>query len=471
MKITAFHVGSPLEKIRQTAKKILPQKDERNKQNYPHTFQGGIHPDDHKELTNTVPVTEIEAPDILICPVSQHIGAPAQPCIQVGDEVKMGQKIAQATGFVSANIHAPVSGKVMAIEPRMHPSGVLIDSIIIENDRQDTPDSTVHKRDWQNLSPKELTDIILESGIVGMGGATFPTHVKLSPPKDKKIDYIIINGAECEPFLTSDHRVLLENTADVLLGLKILMKILGLQTGYIAIENNKPDAIARLTEFAEKEDADIRVIPLKTKYPQGSEKQLIAAIAHREVPAGKLPADVGVVVNNIDTCAAAARAITSGMPLISRIVTVSGDCVKHPSNFKVRFGTPFSYLFEKAGGFEKEPVKIIMGGPMMGTAVPSLEVPVIKGTSGILAFSSDMIARNQQDTCLRCGKCVSACPMRLMPNALNAAAKAGNFEKLEKLHIMDCMECGTCSYLCPARQHPVQSIKIAKAKINQKKKA
>lgn len=471
MKITAFHVGSPLEKIRQTVNRFLPSKDAAKEQAYLHTFKGGIHPDDSKELTNTVPVIEIEVPDILICPIAQHIGAPARPCVKVGDGVKMGQKIAEATGFISANIHSPVSGKVMAIEPRMHPSGVMIDSIIIENDRQDTLDESVQRRDWQKLTPKELTDIVLESGIVGMGGATFPTHVKLAPPKDKKIDYLIINGAECEPYLTSDHRVLLENTADVLLGLKILMKILGLSTGYIAVENNKPDAIARLLEFAEREEADIRIIPLKTKYPQGSEKQLISAIAHREVPPGKLPADVGVVVNNIDTCAAIARAVTTGMPLISRIVTVSGDCVKYPSNFKVRFGTPFSALFEKAGGFEKEPVKIIMGGPMMGTAVPSTEVPVIKGTSGILAFSKDMVAKNPQDTCLRCGKCVAACPMRLMPNALNAAAKAGNFEKLEKLHIMDCMECGTCSYLCPARQHPVQSIKIAKARINQKKKA
>lgn len=471
MKITAFHVGSPLEKVKQTINKVLPSKDKPKEQSYPHTFKGGIHPDEYKELTNTVPVIEIETPDILICPVAQHIGAPAQPCVKVGDEVKMGQKIAEAAGFVSANIHSPVSGKVMAIEPRMHPSGVMVPSIIIENDRQDTPDDAIHKRDWKSLSAKELTDIISESGIVGMGGATFPTHVKLTPPKDKKIDYIIINGAECEPFLTSDHRVLLENTADVLQGLKIMMKILGLSVGYIAIEDNKPDAIARLMEFAEKEEADIRVVPLKTKYPQGSEKQLISAIAHREVPPGKLPSDVGVVVNNIDTCAAVARAVTSGMPLISRIVTVSGDCVKYPSNFKVRFGTPFSYLFEKAGGFEKEPVKIIMGGPMMGTAVSSPEVPVIKGTSGILAFSREMIAQNQQDTCLRCGKCVSACPMRLMPNALNAAAKADNYEKLEKLHIMDCMECGTCSYLCPARQHPVQSIKIAKTKMNQRKKA
>ena len=436
------------------------------------TFKGGIHPNDMKHLTCEKQIKELEAPDVLTFPLSQHIGAPAVPCVKVGDTVNMGQKIAEAPTAFSANIHSSVSGKVVAIEPCMHPNGTEVNSIVIENNRQDTIDEAVTPHeDYKKLKPKEIVDIIKEAGIVGMGGATFPTHIKLSPPPEKKIDYVIINGAECEPYLTSDHRAMLENPEDIILGLKIIMHIFNLKEGYIAIESNKPDAIAKMTEYAGKEtDVQIHVKALKTKYPQATEKQLISAIAKRQVPPGKLPLDVGAVVNNIDTCASIARAVTTGMPLIKRIVTVSGDCVKEPTNFSVRIGTPFSYLFENAGGFSSDPMKIIMGGPMMGTAVASINVPVIKGTSGLLAFSEKMVGTPRNETCLRCGKCVSACPMRLMPNALNAACKAEDFEKLEKLHIMDCMECGSCSYLCPAKQHPVQSIRIAKQKMRNMKK-
>ena len=472
MKLTAFYAGKPARKLKNASEKLFRSHSLLQQTKWPtHTFPGGIHPQGSKELTNTKPVTDLVPPDILICPLSQHIGAPAKACVKAGDYVKMGQKIGEADGFVSANIHAPVSGKVMAVEPRMHPTGVMVESVVIENDRRDTPDASVKPYgDWRQMIPKQLTDIIFESGIVGMGGAAFPTHVKLTPPPGKKIDHVIINGAECEPYLTADHRVLLEDTEDVLEGLKILMHIFGLKEGFLAVEKNKPDAIERLCSFAEKDEAALHIVPLKTKYPQGSEKQLISAVAHREVPPGKLPLDVGVVVNNVDTCAAIARAVRAGMPLTERVVTVSGDCVRNPGNYRVRFGTPFAYLLEQAGGFANEPAKVIMGGPMMGIAVPSLEVPVIKGTSGVLAFSPLMIHSSAQDVCLRCGKCVSACPMRLMPNALNLNAKQGNLEKLEKLHIMDCMECGTCSYLCPAHQHPVQSIKIAKEKIKENKK-
>ena len=436
------------------------------------TFKGGIHPNDMKHLTCEKPIKELDAPDILTFPLSQHIGAPAVPCVKVGDMVNMGQKIAEAPAAFSANIHSSVSGKVIAIEPRLHPNGTEVQSIIIENDRQDTIEPSLKSnKDYKKLSSKEIVDIIKEAGIVGMGGATFPTHIKLSPPEDKKIDYVIINGAECEPYLTSDHRAMLENPEDIILGLKIIMHIFKLSEGYIAIESNKPDAIAKMTEYAEKEtEVKIHVKALKTKYPQGSEKQLISAITKRQVPPGKLPLDVGAVVNNIDTCASIARAVSTGMPLIKRIVTVSGDSVREPGNFSVRIGTPFSYLFENSGGFAIEPRKVIMGGPMMGTAVSSLDVPVIKGTSGILAFSEKMIGKPRNETCLRCGKCVLVCPMNLMPNALNMACKAEDFERLEKLHIMDCMECGSCSYLCPAKQHPVQSIRIAKQKMRAMKK-
>lgn len=434
------------------------------------TFSGGIHPDDAKEFTNKKEIINLDAPDILTFPLSQHIGAPATPCVSIGEEVKVGQKIAEASGYVSANIHSSVSGKIIAIESRLHSSGVMINSIVIENDRQDEIFPDIKGFDYTELSPEELVDIIKEAGIVGMGGATFPTHVKLSPPKDKKIDYVIINGAECEPYLTSDHRAMLETPDEIILGLKIIMKIFGLSTGYIAIESNKPDAIALLKDYANREtDVNINIVQMKTKYPQGSEKQLIYAVSKRKVPRGKLPMDVGAVVNNIDTCAAIARAVKSGTPLTRRIVTVGGDCVAHPSNFRVRIGTPVSYLLEKCGAFLKQPRKIIMGGPMMGTALPNTDVPVIKGTSGILVFSEEYTkVLYSEEACLRCGKCVNACPMNLLPNVLKTYSDSENFEMLNKYNINECMECGSCSYICPAAQHPVQSIRIGKIKMKNK---
>ena len=434
------------------------------------TFKGGIHPDDAKCATNTKEIINLEAPDELVFPLSQHIGAPAVPCVNVGEEVYLGQKIAEASGFVSANVHSSVSGKVIAIEPRPHSSGILVNSIVIENDKSDTPSPDLKGVDYTTLSPKELIDIVKDAGIVGMGGATFPVHVKLSPPEDKKIDYVIINGAECEPYLTSDHRAMLETTDEIILGLKIIMRIFDLKTGYIAIEANKPDAIALMKEYAEKEeDVTIKIVPLKTKYPQGSEKQLIHAVAKRRIPKGKLPMDVGAVVNNIDTCAAIARAVKNGTPLMRRIVTVGGDCISNPSNFRVRIGTPVSYLLEKCGGLVRDPVKVIMGGPMMGTALSSVDVPVIKGTSGILAFSEDkMDILYNDEPCLRCGKCVNVCPMNLLPNVLKMYADSDNFEMLEKYNLNECMECGSCSYICPANQHPVQSIRVGKMKMRNK---
>lgn len=429
--------------------------------------RGGVHPNDMKESTCKKAIVDLPAPDVLVFPLSQHIGAPAVPCVKRGDKVLMGQKIADAGGFVSANIHSSVSGTVTAVEPRMHPSGVLVDSIVIENDHEDTIDPSIAgNEDFESLSPKEIVDIVRAAGIVGMGGATFPTHVKLSPPPDKKIEYVIINGAECEPYLTSDHRVLLESPEEVIGGLKILMRIFGLNEGYIGIEQNKANAIKRLQGLALYEKKYlIRVVPLITKYPQGSEKQLIEAVSKRRVPPGKLPMDVGAVVDNVDTCAAIYRAVTKGMPLISRIVTVSGDCVKEPSNFRVRIGTPFEEVFRGAGGFVKTPSKIIMGGPMMGMAMPSLNIPVIKGTSGLLAFDEEAAQLPKQSACLRCGKCISACPMSLLPNVFNAFSVLGDMEKLEKNHIMDCIECGACTFTCPAKKPIVQNIKASKAKI------
>lgn len=429
--------------------------------------RGGVHPSDMKELTSKNPIVDLPVPDTLVFPLSQHIGAPAVPCVKKGDKVLMGQKIAEAGGFVSANIHSSVSGTVAAIEPRLHPSGVKINSIVIENDHEDTPDPSISgNENFEELTSKEIVDIVRAAGIVGMGGATFPTHVKLSPPPDKKIEYIIINGAECEPYLTSDHRVLLENPEEVIGGLKILMKIFGLNEGYIGIEENKANAIKRLQSITLYEKKDlIRVVPLITKYPQGSEKQLIEAVSKRRVPPGKLPMDVGAVVDNVDTCAAIYRAVTYGTPLISRIVTVSGDCVRNPANFRVRIGTSFEDVFRGAGGFIKAPSKVIMGGPMMGMAMPSLDIPVIKGTSGLLALGEEAAQLPKQSACLRCGKCVSVCPMSLLPNVFNAGSVLNDLEKVKENHIMDCIECGACTFICPAKKPIVQNIKAAKAKI------
>ena len=434
------------------------------------TFSGGIHPDDSKEATAAKPIVDLPASSEMVYPLSQHIGAPAVPCVQVGDHVYMGQKIAEAGGFVSANIHASVSGTVTAIEPRMHHTGIKQNAIVIENDGLDEMVSGIEPKDWKSMSPKEIVDVVCEAGIVGMGGATFPTHVKLSPPPDKTIEYVIVNGAECEPYLTSDHRAMLETPEEVIEGLKILIKVFGREEGYIAIETNKPDAIALMQEFAAKEtDVKINVVPVKTKYPQGSEKHLIKAVCGREVPPGKLPMDVGAVVDNIDTCAAIGRAFMYGTPLMSRIVTVSGDCIENPSNFRVRIGTDVEDLINKCGGFVKTAAKVIMGGPMMGISMPYTDVPIVKGSSGILGFSEEMIHGRVKQNCLRCGKCVEGCPMNLLPNIIKEAVVADDVEKLEKLNTMDCIQCGSCTYVCPAEQNPLRYVRTGKAKINKKR--
>lgn len=434
------------------------------------TFSGGIHPDDSKEATCKKPIVDLPPSEEMVYPLSQHLGAPAVPCVAVGDKVCMGQKIAEAGGYVSANIHSAVSGEVVAIEPRMHHTGIKQTAIVIKNDGMDSLCPEIKPKDWRKMSAKEIVEVIHEAGVVGMGGATFPTHVKLSPPPDKKIEYVIINGAECEPYLTSDHRAMLETPDEVIEGMRILIKVFGLKEGYIAIETNKPDAIALMEEYAAKEtEVKINVVPVKTKYPQGSEKHLIKAVCGREVPPGKLPMDVGCVVNNIDTCAAIARSFMYGFPVIMRIVTVSGDCIENPSNFRIRVGTNVEDAINKCGGFCKPAAKIIMGGPMMGISMPFTDVPIVKGSSGILGFSDEMIHGKVKQNCLRCGKCVDGCPMNLLPNAIKDATVADDFEKLEKLNVMDCIQCGSCAYVCPAEQNPLQYIRTAKAKINKKK--
>ncbi len=432
------------------------------------TFRGGVHPADMKAATCHKPIVNLDPPDELIFPLSQHIGAPAIPLVKKGDAVLMGQKIAEASGFVSANIHASVSGTVKAIEKRLHPNGTMVDCIVIENDHQDTPvsDFSETERYYTELSSQEIIDLVREAGIVGMGGAAFPAHIKLSPPKDATIDYVIINGAECEPYLTSDHRAMLENAKTILRGLAIVLQLFNLEEGYIAIESNKPDAIAHMREAAADFPVKkIHIVPLKTKYPQGSEKQLINAVTGRKLKPGQLPWQAGCIVTNIDTAAAIARAVIKHIPLTTRIVTLGGDAIKNPMNFRARLGTPFRYAVEQSGGLLEAPQKVLMGGPMMGTAVPNLDVPIIKGTSGILCFGKASAHLEEETSCLRCSKCLYVCPMNLQPNLLDSLSRRDDFEKLSKLNITDCIECGSCAFICPARRRQVQQIRIAKIKM------
>lgn len=434
------------------------------------TFKGGIHPPYNKELTKHKPVEKAKLPQRVVIPMSQHVGAPCEPVVKVGDHVKVGQKIGEAKAFVSAPIHSSVSGKVVAIEPRPHASGAHVMSVVIESDGTDEVYEGVKPpKPLEELTPDEIKNLIREAGIVGMGGAGFPTQVKLSPPADKKIDTIIVNGAEFEPYLTADHRLMVERPEDVVLGLRAIMKATGVNRAYIGIEDNKPDAIEAMKE-AVKSFSDIEVVPLATKYPQGGEKQLINAVTGREVPSGGLPMDVGVIVDNAGTCAAIANVLKTGMPLIERITTVTGAGVKEPKNLLARIGTPVGELIEQCGGFAGEPGKVIMGGPMMGISQSSLEVPVMKGTSGVLVLQKSEVKTLEPMPCIKCARCVDACPIHLLPTYLGKFAEKGMWDEAEKYHALDCIECGCCAYVCPANIPLTQLIRLAKNRILASKK-
>ena len=431
-----------------------------------HKFYGGVHPAEHKEATERKPVVPLEeAPAQVVIPMSMHVGAPCKPIVAVGDEVTVGQKIGEIAGL-GAPIHASVSGKVVAVEPRPHPGGDVMMSVVIENDYKDTPHpSIVHRDNVDALTSQEIIDIVKEAGITGMGGAGFPTHVKLSGAVGKA-DTIILNGAECEPYITADHRLMLERGEAVIGGARFIMKALGLKEATIGIEGNKLDAVEHLKSLLPNGDTSIHVETLKTRYPQGAEKQLIQRVTGREVPPGGLPADVGCTVFNVATAAAIYDAVTEGKPLTHRNVTITGGAIERPMNVNAPIGTPVEHLIKMAGGFKTQPQRLLMGGPMMDNPQYDLTAPMFKGTNCILALTdAEAAIQDTEQTCLRCGRCVNACPMHLMPLYMHMYAEKRAWHELEGYNIMDCMECGSCNYICPARIHLVQSFRMAKFEI------
>lgn len=430
------------------------------------TFKGGIHPSYNKEYTNQIALKKAEAPKVVYIPLQQHIGAPAKPIVEVGEEVKKGQKIGEPQGFVSTYIHSSVSGKVIGIEEHEIPGGKGI-CVVIENDFKEELDESIGpKGELETLDSKDIIKYVQEAGIVGMGGATFPTHVKLSPPPDANIDVVILNGAECEPYLTADHRLMVENPEDVVFGIRVIMKALNVKKGYIGIEVNKPDAIEAITNAA-KGFNDVEVVGLEVKYPQGAEKQLIYACTGREVPSGALPSAAGAVVDNVGTAAQIAKTIKTGLPLIERITTVTGSCIKEPANLVTKVGTVVSEIIDQCGGF-KEDVKVgkfIMGGPMMGMTQYTTNVVTNKGSSGILCISAEEAKIDEPSNCLRCGRCTDVCPAFLQPLYISANSLKGDFERAAEHRALDCIECGSCSFICPARRPLVESIRNAKRQI------
>ncbi len=427
---------------------------------------GGVHPAENK-LTAGNPIEYLPVPPSVTIPVSQHIGAPATPLVAKGDKVKTGQLIAAGKGYVSSNIHSSVSGTVNKLDHVIDGTGFRQPALFIDTEGDDWVDTIDRSADIIRditISREEIIRKCQEAGIVGLGGATFPSHVKLSVPSGKKCSLLIINGVECEPWLTSDHRLMLERGEEVLIGATILMKALGTDRALVGIENNKPDAILHLKELSSGFKG-ITVHPLKVKYPQGAEKQLIKALTGREVPSGHLPIDVGVVVHNIGTALAVYEAVQKNKPLFERVVTIAGKSLPRPGNFVVRTGTPIIRLIEAAGGMPEDTGKIINGGPMMGKAVYNTDVPVVKGMSGVILIPMSESSRKEVKPCIRCAKCVTVCPLGLEPYLLMTLSLKGLFERAEKERITDCMECGSCSYTCPAYRPLLDYIRLGKSTV------
>ena len=432
-------------------------------------FYGGIHPSEGK-VSNKEDIINAPLQELYTVPLQQHIGAPAKMVVQKGDHVLRGQLLGEPGGFVSAAVHSPTSGTVKDVTTCLGPAGATLPAVVIESDGEDkAADPLPPFENWQDADPAALKARVGEAGIVGMGGATFPTFVKLSPPPNVKIDTIILDGVECEPCLTADHRLMLETPEKIVKGAQIIGRILGVTRIIIAIELNKPDAIETMTKAAE--GTGVEVAPLVVRYPQGAEKQLIYALTGRKVPSGGLPAAVGCVVSNVGTTAAIYEAVCLGKPLYERVTTVTGTPVVKPGNYRFRVGTLYRTALELCGGVSEDPAKIISGGPMMGMAVYSLDIPVMKGTSGILLLSRDELVQYSPSACLRCGRCNDVCPMSMMPGILSAQIEHQKFELAEKWHVMDCIECGSCAYICPAGRPLVQHMRRAKAVVNAKKRA
>ena len=436
------------------------------------TFKRGVHPPYRKAATQELPLVNMPPPERVVIPFSQHIGAPSEPIVAVGDEVKVGQPISQAEGFVSVPSHASISGKVVAIEPLPHPLGMKVEAAVIERDSTDAGEAEIEDRqDWNALTADQLKERILDAGLVGMGGAAFPTHVKLSPPEDQPIDTVILNGAECEPYITADHRLMLEQPEEIVEGLNVILKILGGPRAYIGIEANKPDAIEKMEALVAKQ-SNVEVVPLRVKYPQGAEKQLIYAITRRKVPAGALPMKVGCLVQNVGTAAAVYRAVAQSMPLIERAVTVTGRGVHEPKNLRVRIGTPFREVIAFCGGYTEGAAKVVMGGPMMGIAQATDEVPVIKGTSCILVLDGEEAALDiEPKPCISCGRCVDQCPMHLIPSVMGTLVERERWDEAEDYGILDCFECGSCAYTCPSKRHLIHLFKYGKSVIAARKRS